>query len=157
MGRQGPKLSLCRQRRLWSDWAKLIWVFAGRTLILLVLSWGGSFHTVLLVLVVHDVFIFHTNRRWFYLRSDIVFSVLLTNVFDVMISNLKALHGHEYSHFEFCRLIYWWILKKTDVFDTLGSPKLQQFSDCYDVISAFSDLWNNIQRCLFPPRCITGL
>ena len=32
------------QRRLWSDWGmpRLIWVFAGRTLILLVLSWGGS-------------------------------------------------------------------------------------------------------------------
>ena len=44
------------QRRLWSDWAdahsedsyqtgrmpRLIWVFAGRTATLLVLSWGGS-------------------------------------------------------------------------------------------------------------------
>ena len=28
------------QRRLWSDW--VIWVFAGRTVILLALSWGGS-------------------------------------------------------------------------------------------------------------------
>ena len=32
------------QGRLWSDWRmpRLIWVFAGRTLTLLVLSWGGS-------------------------------------------------------------------------------------------------------------------
>ena len=32
------------QRRLWSDWRtpKLIWVFAGRTVSLLVLLWGGS-------------------------------------------------------------------------------------------------------------------
>ena len=47
----GPELSSCWQRRLWSDWADAqtdwslhpVWsVFAGRTLILLVLSWGGS-------------------------------------------------------------------------------------------------------------------
>ena len=36
---------LSAQRRLWSDWAgaQLIWVFAGRTLILLVLSCRGSY------------------------------------------------------------------------------------------------------------------
>ena len=38
---------LSAQRRLWSDWAdaqaRLIWVFAGRTVILLVLSWSGSY------------------------------------------------------------------------------------------------------------------
>ena len=36
---------LSAQQRLWSDWAepRLIWVFAGRTVILLVLSWSGSF------------------------------------------------------------------------------------------------------------------
>ena len=36
---------LSAQRRLWSDWAeaRLIWVFAGPTVILLVLSWGGSY------------------------------------------------------------------------------------------------------------------
>ena len=36
---------LSAQRRLWSDWGmpRLIWVFAWRTVILLVLSWGGSF------------------------------------------------------------------------------------------------------------------
>ena len=32
MGSQGPKLSSCGQRRLWSDWAdaRLIWAFPGR-------------------------------------------------------------------------------------------------------------------------------
>ena len=36
---------LSAQRRLWSDWKmpRLIWVFAGRKDILLVLLWGGSF------------------------------------------------------------------------------------------------------------------
>ena len=36
---------LSAQQRLWSDWAdaRLIWVFAGHTVILLVLSQGGSF------------------------------------------------------------------------------------------------------------------
>ena len=35
---------LSAQRRLWSDWAMpwLIWVFAGRAVILLVLTWDGS-------------------------------------------------------------------------------------------------------------------
>ena len=44
MGSLGPKLSSSGQRRLWSDWAdaRLIWVFAGHTATLLVLSWGGS-------------------------------------------------------------------------------------------------------------------
>ena len=36
----GPNVSSCGQWRLWSDW--LIWVFAGRTCHLLVLSWGSS-------------------------------------------------------------------------------------------------------------------
>ena len=38
---------LSAQRRLWSDWADAgpIWVFAGRTVTLLVLSWDGSFVT----------------------------------------------------------------------------------------------------------------
>ena len=40
MGSWGPKLSSCWQWRLWSDWA--IWVFAGRTFILLVLSCHSS-------------------------------------------------------------------------------------------------------------------
>ena len=39
--------TLSAQQRLWSDWAaaqdRLIRVFAGRTVIFLVLSWGGSF------------------------------------------------------------------------------------------------------------------
>ena len=36
---------LSTQQRHWSDWAdaQLIWVFAGRTVTLLVLSWGGCF------------------------------------------------------------------------------------------------------------------
>ena len=35
------RYQLSAQRRLWSDW-RLIWVFAWHTVILLVLSWGGS-------------------------------------------------------------------------------------------------------------------
>ena len=48
MGSWGPKLSSCRQRRLWSDWAdaQLIWVFAGHTLILLVFPCHGSYSSV---------------------------------------------------------------------------------------------------------------
>ena len=43
---------LSAQQRLWSDWAdpRLIWVFTGRTVILLVLAWGGS----IINQVVHD-------------------------------------------------------------------------------------------------------
>ena len=40
MGSWVPNVSSCGQWRLWSDWADA--VFAGRTVILLVLSWGGS-------------------------------------------------------------------------------------------------------------------
>ena len=45
MGSSGPKLSSCGQRRLWSAgrMPRLIWVFAGRTVILLVLSCRGSY------------------------------------------------------------------------------------------------------------------
>ena len=45
MSTQRPKLSSCGQRRFWSDWAiaRLIWVFALRTVILLVLSCCGSY------------------------------------------------------------------------------------------------------------------
>ena len=57
MGSYGPKLSSCGQQRLWSDWAdaqadlpgwsaRLIWVFAGCTHILLVLSCRGSYTIV---------------------------------------------------------------------------------------------------------------
>ena len=39
-----PSYPLSAQRRLWSDWMpRLIWVFAGRTLILLALSCRGSY------------------------------------------------------------------------------------------------------------------
>ena len=42
---QGSKASSCGQRRLWSDWAnaRLIWVFAGCTVVLLVLSCCGLY------------------------------------------------------------------------------------------------------------------
>ena len=45
---------LTAQRRLWSDWAapRLIWGCVGCTVILLVLSWGGSNFTVFKVLTV---------------------------------------------------------------------------------------------------------
>ena len=46
--------TLSAQQRLWSDWAdaqgRLIRVFAGRTVIFLILSWGGSFFLQILTI-----------------------------------------------------------------------------------------------------------
>ena len=71
IGSLGPKVSSCGQRRLWSDWAD---VFAGRTVILLVLSWGGSFddchsdslpgHRTLLVLAARADHRKYTYTKW---------------------------------------------------------------------------------------------
>ena len=64
---------LSAQRRLWSDWAdahcSLIWVFAGRTLILLVLSCRGSGMLKKFTLAVIYTITLRVTRAWYKISS----------------------------------------------------------------------------------------
>ena len=83
MGSWGSKLSSCGQWRLWSDWAdvpRLIWVFAGRTAVLLVLSCRGSFVSVKFTCLPTMKFLLSKTENC-YLMAIISFPSKTNNIF----------------------------------------------------------------------------
>ena len=78
---------LSAQRRCWSNWAdaQLIWVFAGRTVILSVLSWGSSF------LVFWNPFLFLSFSGSFYFFLSCFTRYILEPILDVEYSFTRIL------------------------------------------------------------------